>query len=90
MAFGYGFLGIFNISAQSFNAINKPLQSAAISLLKAFAVNVPLALLGSKLWQETGIFAASFLANIFAGILGFLLLQSFLQRTEKHGSGYPG
>jgi Na+-driven multidrug efflux pump len=79
----YGFLGILLIASQSFNGINKPLHSACVSVIKAFIINVPLALLGMSLLQEDGIFYATFLTNIISGIIALFFLYHVLNKHMK-------
>ncbi len=64
---GYGLQGLFLIYTSALNVINKPIHSAAYSLLRLFIVYVPLALVLSKLWALTGIWIAlnaSFLITV--------------------------
>jgi putative MATE family efflux protein len=79
----YGFLGILVIASQCFNALNRPLESAGITLIRSFVINIPLALLGAHLWGETGVFSASLVTNLVAGSIGFGLLMHFLRKHES-------
>ena len=79
----YGFLGILLIASQSFNGINKPLHSVCVSIIKAFIINVPLALLGMSILQEDGIFLATFLTNIISGIIALFFLYHVLNKHMK-------
>lgn len=83
MAVGYGFFGLLNISTQSLNALNKPLHSAAITLAKTFLINVSLAVLGAAIWNQTGVFGASLVANILGGAMGFAILTAVLKKAES-------
>ena len=79
----YGFLGILLILSQSLNGMNKPLHSALISLTKAFIINIPLALLGASFFQERGVFFATLITNIVAGIIGIRVLYYILNKDFK-------
>lgn len=79
----YGFLGVLLITSQSLNGINKPLHSATVSLIKAFVIHVPFALLGSFLFQEEGIYVATLLTNLIGGLLGIGMLFFVLQKHLK-------
>ena len=75
VSISYGFMGMMIIASQSFSAVNRPLHSGGITLLKAFILNIPLALLGAFFWQETGIFFAILVTNLLAGTFGFIFLS---------------
>ncbi len=81
----YGFLGVLMLVSQSFNAMNKPLHGAFITLTKAFVLNVPLALLGSYLWGIRGVYSAAFIANTLSGILALLLVSSVMKKQLNTG-----
>ena len=83
VSISYGFSGVLFIASQSFSAMNRPLESAGITLLKAFIINIPLAFLGACFLHETGIFTASLLTNLSGGIAGFFILFNFLKRNTK-------
>lgn len=78
MGLGYGFFGILMISSQSLNAMNKPLHSAGVTITKSFIINIPLALIGSRVLMESGVFTASLIANISGGLLGLFIVFRIL------------
>ncbi len=82
VSISYGFLGMLLIASQSFNGINRPLHSATVSLIKAFIVNIPFAIIGATLYQETGIFTATMLTNLIGGTIGMIVLISVLKKSE--------
>ncbi len=69
VAIGYGFQGITAISSSSFSALNRPLQAAAVNLLRLVVFLIPLALIGSHFWGLRGIFGAMSIASVGAGSL---------------------
>ena len=71
------------MAIQSFNAINKPLQAAILTLLRAFIVYVPLALLGAALWGAQGIFIATLITNLAAGTFGYFYLTGKLKNNAE-------
>lgn len=83
MGSGYGFFGILRITTQSLNAVNKPLHSATVTLIKAFVINIPLAYLGGRFFNETGVFTSSLIANIAGGIIGLSVFFHILRRNEN-------
>ena len=75
----YGFQGLVMLSTAAFNGINKPYPSAIFSIIRMLVLYVPLAWIGSRIFDINGVFWAGLIANIIVGILSF----SFLYRTIK-------
>jgi len=75
----YGFQGLVMLSTAAFNGINKPYPSAIFSIIRMLVLYVPLAWLGSRIFDINGVFWAGLIANIIVGILSF----SFLYKTIK-------
>ena len=65
----HGLQGVHNITAAAFNAINRPLNAAALSLLKAPVLVLVLAWVGNQLFGIAGIFAGMALSNVVVGTL---------------------
>ena len=83
----YGFQGVFMLVGISLNAINKPIQSAVLSVIRLFALYIPLALFGSYLFGIKGIFIGGGVANVMTGILAYVWGRSiFAFRTVKANS----
>ena len=61
---GYGFQGIVILSNSSFNAMHKPMAALLMSIVRLFVFLVPLAFLGSYLYQIEGMFWGSVVANV--------------------------
>ena len=70
----YGFQGLIMISMSCFNGINKPLPATFFSLLRMLGLYVPLAWIGSLLFNLPGIFWSAFIANVISGLLSFIYL----------------
>jgi Na+-driven multidrug efflux pump len=68
VSLSYGFQGISTVVASTFNAVNRPLASSAITLARMFALYIPLAWLGSALWGLTGIFVGASAATVLTGV----------------------
>jgi putative MATE family efflux protein len=79
----YGFQGLLMLSMSTFNGLKKPLPSAFFSFLRMMGLYVPLAWLGSILFQLPGVFWAAFTANVISGVAAFL----YLIRTVKKMKG---
>lgn len=67
VSLSYGFQGISTVVASTFNAVNRPLASSAITLARMFVLYIPLAWLGSALWGLTGIFVGASAATVLTG-----------------------
>jgi Na+-driven multidrug efflux pump len=74
----YGLLGVLMLANAALNALNRPLQSALLTVLRLFVLYIPLALLGSALLGLQGIFGAAAVANGLAGITAFFWLRRTL------------
>jgi putative MATE family efflux protein len=74
----YAFFGLLRLSVSALNALNKPLQSAVLSILRLFTMYIPLAYLGSLLFALKGIFGGAALANVLAGVIAFFWLKRAL------------
>lgn len=63
-----GFIGMTNVANGAFNAMSKPLPALCLSVLRLFVFYVPLALLGSRYFGYTGVFAAMAGTNVVVGL----------------------
>ncbi|MFT5013473.1 MAG: putative MATE family efflux protein [Patiriisocius sp.] len=70
--FSYGAWGVLMMASATFNSLGKPLFSTTMSLVRMFALYVPLAFIGQHYWGAYGIFGAAAASNIIMGLLGFL------------------
>jgi putative MATE family efflux protein len=91
----YGLLGVLMLANATLNALNRPLQSALLSLLRLFVLYVPLAVAASAFIGLRGIFGAAAVANSVAGVVAFLWLRSILAggslgRTAPKGAQAAG
>lgn len=62
------------------NALNRPLQSTALMILRLLVLYVPLAAIGSALYGLIGIFGAASLANLLAGAAAMWWLHNVMRR----------
>jgi Na+-driven multidrug efflux pump len=72
---GFGFRGVCQVTASSFNAIGKPGRAAALNFARMFVLYAPLSLLGSRLFGLAGVFAGMALANVLAGVAALAMLR---------------
>ncbi|MBN2119474.1 MAG: MATE family efflux transporter [Candidatus Omnitrophica bacterium] len=80
---GHGLRGIAMLTGSVFNAINKPLHSALLNLVRTFILYVPFAYLGAHLLGLNGIFIGITLANIITGAVAFLWINRTLESNVK-------
>jgi len=79
----YGLLGSLMLSASTFNALNKPLHSSLVMIIRLFVLYVPLAFIGARFFQITGIFGASALANLISGLLAILWIRKTISYIKE-------
>ena len=60
----YSTMGVSMVSGACFVALGKPLPSLTLTLTRMFAIYVPLAVLGDRLFGYQGIFGAAAVANV--------------------------
>lgn len=86
----YGALGVGALVNSVFNAVDKPLRSTTVIVLRLFVFILPLAFLGSAVFGLYGIFAGAALGNLLAGGAAYLLVKRFIEVTEEEmGSDTP-
>ena len=64
---GWGLQGVVALSSSAFNALNKPIHSSLLSLLRMVVLYVPLAWLLSQRMGLQGVFVAALIASLIAG-----------------------
>lgn len=79
----YGLFGVLQVSNSALNALNRPLDSAGLSVLRLIVLYIPLAVVGSQVFDLGGIFAGAMLSNIGAGIFAWYWLRRFLTHDSK-------
>ncbi|MDY6799820.1 MAG: MATE family efflux transporter [Bacteroidota bacterium] len=79
----YGFQGLVMLGTASFNGINRPYPAAFMPIFRMLILYVPLALIGSKLFDIAGVFWAGFTVNIVVGIISFLYLFRTIKRIKN-------
>lgn len=67
----FGMNGVVMVINASFNGLGKPMPAVAISLIRMFALTVPLAYGLSRVWGVNGVFAGVALANILSGVMAW-------------------
>jgi putative MATE family efflux protein len=79
----YGLHGVLRLSTAVLNVLNRPFHSALLILTQAIILYIPLALIGSHIWNLKGIFSASVLSFIITGLAAYLWLKKILAIEER-------
>jgi putative MATE family efflux protein len=74
--FGYGMQAITRLVGSTFNAMNQPLNAAAVNLVRIALLFIPLAYLGARFFDLEGMFVGILVANILAGVISLLWVRS--------------
>ncbi|WDE07469.1 MATE family efflux transporter [Thalassomonas viridans] len=70
---GYGLQGIIILTNSSFNALHKPMVALVLSIIRLFVCYVPLAYLGSLLYDLEGFFFGALLGNLVMSCISYRL-----------------
>ncbi len=89
MPISYGLLGVMLIVNASFNAVNQPLKSAFIIVLRLFVFGIPLAFVMSHFLGVTGIFVGLSSANVIVGTIAYALSRRFMRETDARFASGP-
>lgn len=71
----YGAAGIITMANAAFNGLGRPLAATAISALRMFALNVPVAWLGARWFGVPGVFLGIATANVVVGTLAAVWVE---------------
>jgi Na+-driven multidrug efflux pump len=75
---GYGLYGIILLAAATLNVLHRPFHAAALAIAHMFALYIPLAVVGSRLFGFTGLFAGLLASFLIGGIGAHLVLKAVL------------
>ncbi len=79
----YGAYGIVMVVNAAFNGLGNPMPGVIVSVTRILVLYVPLAMLGMTLFGVAGIFGAYAVANIVAGVLGYVWARNRAHRLCK-------
>ena len=79
----YGFGNLVMGWSSVFNAIGKPQKSFVIIFIKAIVLTLPAVYLGAALYGVVGVFIATAIVNLFAGILFHTLSRRSCRAAEE-------
>lgn len=81
---GYGAHGLVSVASATFNAVDRALQSTALSATRSLVLAVPLALVGGQLAALPGVFAGLTAATMISGALAFGWLRALARPVVLH------
>ncbi|MGF1722858.1 MATE family efflux transporter [Vibrio kyushuensis] len=70
--FSYGFQGVTMMLIAGLNALHKPMQAFQWSIMRLFLFTLPIAWLGSILYDVEGLFIGIAVGNIISGVCSYL------------------
>lgn len=76
----YGTAGIVMVVNAAFNGLGRPFPAVVVSSLRMVVIYLPLAWAGSLIAGVHGIFMATCISNLLAGLIAYL----WIRRTAKH------
>ena len=81
---GFGMVGVFLMTEETLNAIGRPAVATATTAIHMFVLYAPLAYLGTKGWQMTGLFTGVAVADILAGFVGVFFVHRQCHQREAN------
>lgn len=72
---GFAFQATTFLSASSFNALHQPLLALRVSLVRLFALYLPLGWLGNLLFGLPGLFTALVIANVLTAMIAWVWMR---------------
>ena len=89
MPLGYGVQGWVVLTNSSMNALHLPLRALILSMVRLFALFVPISYVGSLLGGLPGLFIGGVIANVITAALAYRWFMRILdQHEERHGESY--
>ncbi|MGQ8364055.1 MATE family efflux transporter [Glaciecola sp. 1036] len=79
---GYGLQGIIILTNSSFNAMHMPMSALILSLVRLFVFYVPVAYLGSLLFDVVGLFWGCVIANLATAFVSFTWFKRTLLKNK--------
>ena len=85
----YGLQGLVMLSTSAFNGMNQPYPAAIFSIIRMLVLYVPLAWIGSLLFDINGVFYAGLVANIIVGAASVLYLLKIVKNLKGNRETPP-
>lgn len=83
----YGTWGVLMMASAIFNSLGKPLSSTIMSIIRMFAIYIPLAFIGKAFFGLTGIFIAAAVSNLAMGVIAYVWNRKTYGRSGIRPSG---
>ncbi|MBL6688842.1 MAG: MATE family efflux transporter [Pseudomonadales bacterium] len=83
----YGAWGVLMMASAIFNSLGKPVSSTIMSIIRMFAIYIPMAFIGKALFGLTGIFLAAAVSNIVMGVIAYFWNRNTYGRSGLRPSG---
>ncbi|MDP8254932.1 MAG: MATE family efflux transporter [Candidatus Alcyoniella australis] len=80
MPISFAFRGMCMTSIGAMNAINRPIDSAANSVIRLFVLQLPMAWFGAKLYGFKGVLIGMVVAGVFSGLLSAFWASIVIRR----------
>lgn len=79
---GYGLQGVIILTNSSLNAMHRPMAGLALSLVRLFICYIPVAYIGSLLFELSGLFWGCVIANLIAAFVSYLWFSNELKNRQ--------
>lgn len=79
----YGIYGLVMSINATFNGLGKPFPAVVISVLRVLGFYLPMVWVGQHYWGIHGLFVATTLSNILAGVVAFYWIRGQLKRQSE-------
>jgi putative MATE family efflux protein len=91
MPVAYAFHGFVLLIISAFNALNRPITSAALNMFRLFVFGIPLAYLGARFVGVSGVFSGLVFANTAAALIAYIAIRKSLAVIDDEvGEGKNG
>lgn len=80
---GYGLQGIIILTNSSFNALHRPSNALILSVIRLFVFYVPLAWIGSEMYDVAGLFVGGLIGNVFTAAIAFFWFTRYVSSIDK-------
>lgn len=80
---GYGLQGVIILTNSSLNAMHRPMAGLTLSLIRLFVCYVPVAYIGSVLFDLLGLFWGCVIANLMAALVSYLWFSNELKHKQN-------
>lgn len=82
VSISFSFQGIVLLSRTALNVLKKPFYAVSLIIIQMFILYIPLSLLGAKLFEVKGVFAAAAISYFSAGTIGYLILNKIIKKMR--------